>query len=517
MNASATATPLKDTQRAGASFLDVLASTSNQPSQSSMTVATSFRMAMNAHSDDESAQGQPTGEAAMKDWARGNEDEEPQTAAAAAGQKLAVAQGSQSRTNLNSAARSTGRDDRTQMSSTALAAKIAATVVLPSVQPALLIVSAATPAAQPLAEQKTESGKTESNVDAVELPGTKPANQSATAAEPDARSEQKPVAQGGKATVAAPETESDATLQSADAPASGTTSGAGFTLLAGTSNQGAALSVAMLSSMGLMPGFGEATQPTDKTLQSNKIPDQSSGKTFDNEMAGSDPKGGSTQAPSTLADSSVHSVANNQTLQHAQTDVSQPAGVTPKAADAGATQIQTISSQGTSRDAAPPRSREDEGANSPRLNEQPPQAQGAEGAAASGINTARVIQNMSESEMRVGMHSAEFGDISIRTSVSQQQMLAQISVDHGDLGKAISAHIPAMQEKLGGETGLRALVEVTQSGMSFSGERGDPAPKDQRTPAAAASGENAPAAESDAQAIRTVSNTADGNRLDIRA
>jgi len=47
-------------------------------------------------------------------------------------------------------------------------------------------------------------------------------------------------------------------------------------------------------------------------------------------------------------------------------------------------------------------------------------------AVTSGINSAKLMQTMSESEMRVGMHSSEFGNISIRTTVSQQQMQAQM-------------------------------------------------------------------------------------------
>ncbi|MGA8940620.1 MAG: hypothetical protein WB439_15770, partial [Acidobacteriaceae bacterium] len=53
---------------------------------------------------------------------------------------------------------------------------------------------------------------------------------------------------------------------------------------------------------------------------------------------------------------------------------------------------------------------------------------GGEDASASGINAARVIQTMGQTEMHVGMHSNEFGNISIRTAISQQQMVAQISV-----------------------------------------------------------------------------------------
>jgi hypothetical protein len=95
-------------------------------------------------------------------------------------------------------------------------------------------------------------------------------------------------------------------------------------------------------------------------------------------------------------------------------------------------------------------------------------------AAAAGINTARLLQTMSESEMRVGMHSAEFGDISIRTSVSQAQVMAQINVDHSELGSAIAAHLPSLESKLGSEFGLHASFEVNQLGGSFTGGNGQP-------------------------------------------
>ena len=96
--------------------------------------------------------------------------------------------------------------------------------------------------------------------------------------------------------------------------------------------------------------------------------------------------------------------------------------------------------------------------------------------AAAGVSTARLIQTMSESEMRVGMHSAEFGDISIRTSVSQQQLTAQISVDHSELGSAISAHLPSLQSKLGSEFGLHASIDVNQLGGSVTGGNGQSSP-----------------------------------------
>jgi hypothetical protein len=100
------------------------------------------------------------------------------------------------------------------------------------------------------------------------------------------------------------------------------------------------------------------------------------------------------------------------------------------------------------------------------------QLERASSASAAGISTARLMQSMSESEMRVGMHSAEFGDISIRTSVSQQQLTAQINVDHSELGTAIAAHLPSLASKLGGEFGLHASIEVNQLGGSVTGGNG---------------------------------------------
>jgi hypothetical protein len=152
---------------------------------------------------------------------------------------------------------------------------------------------------------------------------------------------------------------------------------------------------------------------------------------------------------------------------------------------------------------------------------------GEEATPASGINTAKVIQTMGETEMRVGMHSTEFGNISIRTTVSQQQMLAQISVDHGDLSQAISAHVGSMQTKLGEESGLRTVIEVNHSGnqggnhsgASGSGEPGRSPQQEQRGFIRSARMESAPVpAEADV-GLGTGPLVSGGNgyRLDIRA
>jgi flagellar hook-length control protein FliK len=135
----------------------------------------------------------------------------------------------------------------------------------------------------------------------------------------------------------------------------------------------------------------------------------------------------------------------------------------------------------------------------------------------SGINAARLIQTMGESEMRVGMHSSEFGDISIRTAVSQQQMQAQISVDHNELGSALSAHIPSIQAKLGSEYGLHATIHVNQGGTSFSNE-GDRSSQQQQKAIRPVEISEAPLAlQNDPIPLRDSAVASGEYRLDIRA
>jgi len=138
--------------------------------------------------------------------------------------------------------------------------------------------------------------------------------------------------------------------------------------------------------------------------------------------------------------------------------------------------------------------------------------------AAAGINTARLIQSMSESEMRVGMHSAEFGDISIRTSVSQEQLMAQINVDHSDLGSAIAAHLPSLESKLGNEFGLHASFEVNQLGGSATGGNGQSSQQNHKMTSQPVSLDSlALNAEDDRMPLPGQSLELEDSRLDIRA
>ena len=118
------------------------------------------------------------------------------------------------------------------------------------------------------------------------------------------------------------------------------------------------------------------------------------------------------------------------------------------------------------------------------------------------------------------MRSAEFGDISIRTMVTQQQMQTQISVDHSELVSALTAHIPAVQAKLGSDYGLHASIEVSQGGASFSGNQGQSSSQKDYKPFSASAQIDVGAAQLEAErtvARPTAAAVVDDSRLDIRA
>lgn len=74
------------------------------------------------------------------------------------------------------------------------------------------------------------------------------------------------------------------------------------------------------------------------------------------------------------------------------------------------------------------------------------------------VNTARLIQNMHETEMRVGIRSEDFGNISISTSANRESITAQISVEHDELAKTIAAGLPEMQTRLGSDQPLQVRI-----------------------------------------------------------
>ena len=87
-------------------------------------------------------------------------------------------------------------------------------------------------------------------------------------------------------------------------------------------------------------------------------------------------------------------------------------------------------------------------------------AQSWDASATQVVHRAQLIQAMHQSEMRMGMNSAEFGNISISAAVSHQMLSAQISLNHAELSRALTAQLPDIEKKLGNAYGLPSRVEV---------------------------------------------------------
>lgn len=320
-----------------------------------------------------------------------------------------------------------------------------------------------------------------------------------------------------------------APAQTQDTTTSQPTGATGFALASSMTPVAVPLSSFVLPSNSLLPSFTQITPQITGAAQNDKADNSAISKPAGGSNTGATNTSSQTSFTTTPATASSHNTqgavqntaqnnaSNSPAGQHAQADSTQVAVAAAKPSDATAVQVQTIASHGPAHEVADSHGSTANTGDVAHASNQTAGAEAADAPTATGINTSRVIQKMSETEMRVGINSAEFGEISIRTSVSQQQMTTQISVDHGDLGKAITAQIPAMQQKLGDELGLRATVEVNQNGMSFSGEREQSSQKQQRTSAPVQQTDNTVTTEAEYPAARTAIATGDGYRLDIRA
>ena len=80
--------------------------------------------------------------------------------------------------------------------------------------------------------------------------------------------------------------------------------------------------------------------------------------------------------------------------------------------------------------------------------------------AASVINTAKLIQSIGQTEMRVGLRSNDFGNISISTSATKDLISAQISLDHGELARTLAVHLPEMQARFGGAQVMDVRIDM---------------------------------------------------------
>ena len=96
------------------------------------------------------------------------------------------------------------------------------------------------------------------------------------------------------------------------------------------------------------------------------------------------------------------------------------------------------------------------------------------GAEISSVSKASLIERFRQSEMRFGMQSGEFGRIEVRTLLDHHEVTARISVERGDLSRALESELPGLQKRLTDLDGPAAKITLHEqsSGMSMSGESG---------------------------------------------
>ena len=139
--------------------------------------------------------------------------------------------------------------------------------------------------------------------------------------------------------------------------------------------------------------------------------------------------------------------------------------------------------------------------------------------ATSAISDARLMQTMNESQMRIGLSSNAFGDISIRTSISGHQLVAQISLDHGELSQAMTAQVSSVQTKLNDEHGLHALIEINHHSSPQSADAESSSQRERSSATAPLASSNVAVLPEERSSLSQETNVNADNetRLDIRA
>ncbi len=120
------------------------------------------------------------------------------------------------------------------------------------------------------------------------------------------------------------------------------------------------------------------------------------------------------------------------------------------------------------------------------------------------FHAAQLVEKVSQSELRLGMRTGEFGNIEIRTSFDHQQVKAEISSERGELGRALSAELPGLEQRMREQDVPLATVVVhdANTGAASSSDRNPrhPQPSPMPLPVGEASGAGFAAAASQPEA-----------------
>ena len=90
-----------------------------------------------------------------------------------------------------------------------------------------------------------------------------------------------------------------------------------------------------------------------------------------------------------------------------------------------------------------------------------------------GLHSARLLESLGQSELRVGMKMGDLGNVEIRTQLHHDQLRAEISVERGDLSHTLAGELPGLQQRLR-EHEVQATIVINHQAAAGSGsfERG---------------------------------------------
>ena len=132
----------------------------------------------------------------------------------------------------------------------------------------------------------------------------------------------------------------------------------------------------------------------------------------------------------------------------------------------------------------------------------------------SAVNSARLVERMGESELRLGIRAGEFGSVDIRTSMVRNQFTAEISVERGELGRVMAAELPGLQNRLSEQRVPFANITLQNHTGSQSSASEQQRPRDGQ-PLYAATNSTSSQNEGPMPAVVALEGTTPASRLDI--
>lgn len=130
------------------------------------------------------------------------------------------------------------------------------------------------------------------------------------------------------------------------------------------------------------------------------------------------------------------------------------------------------------------------------------------------LSSARLVERVGESELRLGIRVGELGNVDIRTTMVRNQFTAEISVERNELGKALAAEMPNLQNRLSEQRIPVASIVLQSHAGGNSGTPEQQRPRQGQPMPSTSYGSNQEEKTAPLPAVSTGANET-GSRLDV--